>query len=832
MPRAPSFAPAALPRSLRHPVQAAVLALLCTAPAAWAQVPAAEAAAPQRYDIPAQPLGATLARIATEGGQTISIDAAQVQGLTAPAVQGRYTAQQAAQAALAGSGLQLVRAGNTWALRSGAAVPAVPGAAPAAAGRVQTLDEVRVTARADRTAATEHTGAYTSPLVTVGKGAQALKDIPQSISIVTRQLMDEQGIASVYDALASTTGITLAQSPQGGKYIYSRGFDLTTVQYDGVPLNRGMYGRASNYASSMAYIDRVEVLRGAAGLLQGEGSPGGAVNLVRKRPLATDATVAELRAGSWDRYGALIDASRVLNAEGTLRGRALIDYEDQHSFVDYVNRRNATVYGTLEYDLSAATRFNLGAVSEDVKGRPFMNGLPRASTGADLFLPRSTYFGATWNRQESTNRGLYFDASHQLDDDWKLQLSAMHLKEEHDMKYAGVNRAVVPAQMQSANIVARSIADIETSGADLNLTGKFDAFGRRHDLVSGMNLTRTTNDTTYGFRTNYNIFRIGAYDPAIREPQDSEIYSATREDRRGNARQFGLYNAVRLQIADPLKLVLGARVSWFRTDWDTVTTGAAPSTSSTHSRENAKINPYAGLIYALNPQWSAYASYADIFKPQTELNQAGALLRPMTGANYEAGLKGTLADGRVNTTLALFRAEQKNRAQEDFSTSPTCRSDYYCYTDTGRVRSQGLDAELSGEVMPRWNLFTGYTFNQTKYLKDVTSQGQSFNSYTPRHLLRLWTTYQLPGELSAFTVGGGVNAQSGSFRQIGALRADNAGRAVWSTLLRYRIDRHWTAALNVNNLFDKRYYSSVTALVNGSYYGDPRNVMLTLRGTF
>lgn len=811
-------------RSRFHPAPLAVAAaLLLAALPAQAQSGGASPAASVPVDIriAAQPLSQALDALARQARLELMVQPSLVEGRTAPAVQGRLTASEALGRLLAGSGLYAEIEGSAVVIRR---VP--PGAGTA------TLAPVTVSARAERSAMTEHTGSYTTPAVTVGKGTQSLKDIPQSVSVVTRQLMDEQNISSVYDALASTTGITLAQSPQGGKYIYSRGFDLTTVQYDGVPLNRGIYGRASNYSSSMAIIDRAEVLRGAAGLLQGEGSPGGAVNLVRKRPLNSNALTAELRAGSWDRYGAQLDMSRVLNEEGTLRGRALIDHEDQHSFIDYVNRRSSTAYGTLEYDLSPATRINLAVSAEEVEGRPSLNGLPRYTSGADLNLPRSTYLGATWNRQKTSNRGLHFDVAHQFNDDWKLQVSGLYMTEKHDMKYAGVNRGVNPALMQSANIVARSLADLETTGIDAHLTGRFDALGRRHELVSGMNYTRTTNDTTYGFRTNYNVFGLASYDPALREPLDAEIYSATREDRRGNSRQLGFYNALRLQLSDPLKLVLGARVSWFRTDWDTVTTGASPSTGSTRSSENAKVNPYAGLIYAIDPQWSAYVSYADIFKPQTEQNAAGALLRPMVGTNYEAGIKGELMQGRLNTSLALFRIDQKHRAQEDYGSGPSCRNDYYCYTDTGEVRSQGFDAEVSGELARGWNLFTGYTYNRTKYLKDVSSEGQAFNSYTPRHLLRLWTTYRLPGELNAITVGGGVNAQSASYRQIGSVRANNNGRAVWGLMLRYQIDRHWTAAVNLNNLFDKRYYSSVTALVNGSYYGDPRNVMLTLRGAF
>lgn len=801
-----------------RPVLAAMAVALSAFPAHGQPAPAATV----DIRIDAQPLAQALDTLARQTRLELMVLPALVAGRAGPAVQGRFTPRDALARLLAGSGLVAEIDGGSVVVRR----------APPPSQGSMTLAPVTVLADAERGATTEHTGRYHPRAVSIGKGEQSLRDIPQSVSVVTRQLMDEQNLGSVYDALASTTGVVVTQSPQGGKYIYSRGFDLTTVQNDGVPLNRGLYGRASNYGASLAAIDRVEVLRGAAGLLQGEGSPGGAVNLVRKRPLAYNAATVEARAGSWDHYGGQLDVNRVLNEEGSLRGRMLIDHDDQHSYVDYVNRRNTTAYATLEYDISPATQVNVAFGLEEQKGRPFLNGLPSYTSGASLDLPRSTYLGATWNRQESSNRSLYFDLAHQFSDDWKFKLTGVRIAEEHDLKYAGVNGAVNPSRMQSANIVARSVADIETSGIDANLTGAFQALGRRHELVSGVNYVHARNDTTYGFRTNYNIFNINGYDPAIREPADAEIYAATREARVGKTRQLGFYNALRLQVSDPLKLIVGARVSWFRTDWDTVTTGASPSSSFTQSRENAKVNPYAGLIYALNPQWSAYVSYADIFKPQSEQNAAGALLKPMVGSNYEAGVKGELMDGKLNAAFALFRIDQENRAQEDYSTSPTCRSDYYCYTDTGKVRSQGFDAEISGEVAPRLKVFSGYTFNQTKYLRDVASEGQSFNSYTPRHLLRVWSTYQLAGALHDVTVGGGVNAQSASFRQIGTVRADVAGRAVWNALVKYQVNRHWTAALNLNNVFDKRYYTSVTALVNGSYYGEPRNLMLTLRGAF
>ncbi|WP_084455218.1 TonB-dependent siderophore receptor [Comamonas composti] len=814
----PPHTPSALIRAL-----AAATALACTLPAL-----AQQTGATRSYQLPAQPLGNALAQIAADSGQQISIDANLVRGRTAPAVQGSYTAEQAARAALAGSGLELVQTGSgNWGLR---ALPAPPAARTVSAdGPV--LGEVRVTAAAAPSATTEQTGSYTARAVSVGKGEQALKDIPQSISVVTRQLMDEQNSSSVYDALASTTGITLLQSPQGGKYIYSRGFNITTLQCDGVNVQR-LYGRANNYAGGTAIYDRAEILRGSTGLLQGGGDPSGTVNLARKRPLKEGGVSVTAKAGSWDRYGAQVDGSGALNAEGTLRGRAVLDVEDGHSFIDYVNQRNSTLYGTLEYDLSAQTQLNIGASYESFKGRPFISGLPRYSDGRDIGLQRSTFLGAAWNHQDNDNTSLYADLSHQFNERWRAKVSAIHVKEELDMKYASSQRAVAAATGLGGTVANLTQADQKASGLDAYLSGEFDALGRQHELVLGASYNRTRATSDYSSMTPPSPIDVFAPNPFTPEPSNAQLRYANTERTIGKTRQLGAYGALRLQLSEPLKLVLGGRMASYKTDWDTITTTAGAVRASVTHQDNTRFMPFAGAIYALSPGWSAYVSYADIFNPQWSLNAAGQNLKPIVGSTYEVGLKGELFGGRANTSLALYRVDQKNRATEDIASGPDCRDGYYCYSDAGRVRSQGFDAEISGELNRGWNLFAGYTFNRNTYARDINNQGQDFNTYTPKHMLRVWSTYQLPGAWSAFTLGGGVDAQSAAYRKVGTVRITTGGRAVWNSYVRYQINRQWQASLNFNNMFDKHYYTTAGNLVNSSHYGDPRNVMLTLRGQF
>ncbi|MDQ8035037.1 TonB-dependent siderophore receptor [Bordetella genomosp. 1] len=807
-------------------LSAALSGVLCGAalvgyvPAAQAQAAVAPQEAEHAFAIEAGPLDQALNQFGRAAGVNVSFDAGQVEGLRTAGLKGNWSASRGLAALLAGTGFEGARLAS-----GGFAVRRLP------AGGTAMLEPVTVTGQEYRLV-TEGTGSYTTASATIGKGEQRLREIPQSISVVTRQRLDEQNLASVYDALENTTGVTLQQSPQGGKYIYSRGFENSVIQYDGVPLERGFYGRANNYSGGTAMYDRVEVLRGAAGLLQGSGSPGGAVNLVRKRPLAEDHFMVETKAGSWDRYGVQLDGSGVLNEDGSLRGRALIDRQDVHSFVDRVNFKNTTFYGTLEYDFSPRTQLNLGYSHEDLRGRPSVSGLPRYSNGEEVGFKRSTSFAANWNRQETTNDGFYADFTHAFNDDWRVKVTGAYVKEKQYLKYTTSSRAVNPVTNMAQVNVAKTVADIDTSGLDANLLGKVQAFGRTHEIVLGTTYSHNRIDTTYSYLVNYANFNAFNFDPDLPEPVGAAMHAGTDEMRIGSARELGFYGATRLQLADPLKLVLGGRFSRSSRYWDTDTTTAGVKVSGQTVQENTHFTPYAGLVLDLTPQWTTYFSYTDIFQPQSNVNAAGQNLKPVVGENYELGLKGELLDGRINTAFALFRIDQSNRAQVDFNSSPTCAADYYCYTDGGKVRSQGFDAEISGELTRGWNLYAGYTFNTTKYLKDQDSEGKAFAWYAPKHIFRLWTTYQLPGDLSAFTVGGGVNVQSGQSRQIGELEAKASGRAVWNAYARYQINRNWAASLNVNNIFDKTYYSAVGNMVNGIHYGDPRNAMLTLRGTF
>jgi outer membrane receptor for ferric coprogen and ferric-rhodotorulic acid len=789
---------------------------------------AAAAQAPHAYSINAGSLAQVLARFASEGGITLQYTSELTRGLSSPGLQGDYGIEDGFQHLLAGTGLRAVRRSNdVYGLEL-----------QPLSGDALNLEPLNINGRQD-SATTEGSGSYTASAVTIGKGTQRLKDIPQSVSVVTRKAMDDQRLDTLDQVLEHTTGITTYQSPSGGKYIYSRGFEVETIQYDGVPLDRRYYGIGSSFTSDTLLYDRVEILRGANGLLQGSGNPGAAINLVRKRPKAEPSLSITASAGSWDTYRQTLDASGPLTADGKLRGRLVAGHEDRDYFYDTAESRKNVLYGIVEYDLTESTVVAAGASVEDLHSTPFFGGLPRNKDGSAVNVGRSTFVGADWNRWNNKQTTYFADVTHDFNEDWRLKASGSYIRETNDILYSFGRGAVDPTTgdgMQSRTY----LYDFENinKGADINLTGKWRTFGLEHEVVVGANASDLRTDDLQGGMLNLGPMNI--YDPVSpREPTEAEMLGTTYAgNSKAKIRQNGLYSVVRYKLAEPLTLVLGARVSNYKYDYE-LTRFTTKSPDPARARESGEVTPYGGLIYALNDQWSAYVSYADIFKPQTEMTADNTMLKPIEGTNYEVGLKGELLDGRVNTSFAIFRVTQENRAQYQYGSA--CDGENNCYADGGKVRAEGLDAEISGEVLTGLQLFAGYTYTSTKFLNDpgdgTSSSGSAFNSYTPRHLLRFWGDYNLPGDLHQWSVGAGANIQSknhntnqGGTAGVGDI--EQAGYAIWNARLAYQINQNFSVALNGNNLFDKKYYSSIGWLNTSNKYGEPRNYTVTLKADF
>jgi outer membrane receptor for ferric coprogen and ferric-rhodotorulic acid len=711
------------------------------------------------------------------------------------------------------------------------------GVALAQAANVQMLRATTVVAPAEETASTEHTRSYTSGKATIGKGEQDVKDIPQSTTVITRQRLDDQNLRTLDQALEQATGITVQDDNNFQRSYYSRGFQIDSVQYDGIPLNSGS---GFLVQPDLAMYDRVEVLRGASGIFTGNGSPGGTINLVRKRALAEKQFNATLSAGSWNNYYGSVDATGKLNESGSLRGRAVASYTDRDYFFDSAYTKKALLYGTLEYDLAPSTTVSVGLSHEDHDMRPYYSALPRFSNGGDLRLPRETYLNADWSHTDVQRTGLYGDVTHRFNADWNAKVAVSYLQEDNRDKSGAAFGTIDPRTLAGSAISAfRTKLRGEQVGIDATLNGSFTAFGLKHDVLVGGNYADRDYDNFSSARTVANA----AINPFTFNPANYATFPAMLSRAPTNTttkqEQYGVYGSLRFSLTEQLKLIAGGRVSHYETQAIDNVRGI----TTARTKDAGIFTPYGALTFDLNPDWTAYASYAEIFTSQANrFDRTGAPLDPMTGDNYEIGIKGSLFEKRINTSFALFRVNQEGRAQADpFFPNPCAASPVggACYTSDGKVRSQGFDTEFSGQLAPGWQVAAGYTFNTTKYLVDrnangtpSANQGAPLSTFTPKHILRLWTTYQLPGDLNAWNVGGGVNFQSETYKTSGALRFSQSAYAIWSARASYRINRNLTAALNINNIFDKTYYSTLGSTTLGNWYGAPRNIMATLNASF
>lgn len=808
---------------MQHSFKRAALGLTMSAACGLAftmstQVLAAQVShsATQAFTIAAGPVGTALTRFSDQSGLRLIVNSELLAGRRSPGLNGHYTVVEGVQRLLAGSGLRAAVSGDTLLIEE----------APQGGDALE-LGLTRISSEQLGTT-TEGSGSYTTGAVTVGKSAQKLKDIPQSVTVLTRKRMDDQNIVNLKQALENTTGLSAIKSPGSGLFIFSRGFDIESIQYDGVPVPRNVYSLGSYITENMAIYDRMEVIRGAAALLQGANNPGGAINMVRKRPQAEPSVTLTTKAGSWDRYGQQIDAGNALNESGTLRGRVVVDYQKGNSFTDSLWNWEQTVYGALDFDLDDDTTLGVGVSNKKTHYQPYMIGLPRNSDGSRLDVGRSTYVGASWNRASSDQTSVYLDLEHRFNEAWRIKASALGMRESNEAVYQFITGAIGTGR---APIYADYGTDFSNHnlGLDLYLDGQFEGLGFKQSLVLGANYARYTTDDGYAraFTPGVDITNVNHDRPY--QTYDSIADSANLTESQYDVRQKGIYGSYRINLLDPLTLVLGSRVSWYQMSYDADNyfqreNDGEPVRTSTQS--TGKVTPFVGLVYALTEQWSAYASYADVFIPQSERGFNQAPLKPITGSNYEIGLKGELLDGRVNTSLAVFRYLHENRAVSDLARGFACDG-WYCSVASGKVRSQGIELELNGEVLPGLQLSSGYTYNTTRFMDDPELKGKVFSTFTPRHMLRVWADYQLPGELQRVSVGGGVNSQSST---LGFDRAyETSGFSIWSARVAYKVSDEVSVAANLNNLFDKDYViPSYGTLTGNNYFGDPRNVMFTL----
>jgi len=685
----------------------------------------------------------------------------------------------------------------------------------------QTLE---VTAAAGSTSNSQGTD-YNVPVTRAAtKLALTARDTPQSVSVITKQRMQDQKLETLTDVLTNTTGISQFNSGANRSNFYSRGFMIDNYQIDGVPALIDSAWNLGDTLSDTAVYDRVEVVRGATGLMTGAGSPAASVNMVHKQ--ADSKTFqGNLSAsyGSWDTQRYVADLSGPLTESGNVRGRVVAGYQDGDSWLDHYHTQKKFLYGTVAADLTDSTTLTLGYDYQEtnIQGATW-GGLPTFYLdGSKTNYSRSTNLAPDWAYNNSDSKKVFASLKQTFNNGWELNLSGSHTEATMDSKllyidgYFDKSTGIGVGPYAGYDLLGGTgynTAKRKEDTADAYVTGPYELFGRQHELMAGVTYIRQ-HDRYVSASTSFTSADVDDFNDWGNYPEPDWDDQALSQDNV--IRQKSAYLATRISLADPLHLILGARYTQYNAN------------TLTQNMEKNNITPYAGLVYDINDTYSAYASYTSIFKPQTYRNAQGAYLSPVTGKSYETGIKGDWMNSRITASLAVFRIEQDHLGATDYALVPNS-TDYAYYEQNGTV-SKGVEFEINGAVTDNLQM----SFGATRYVaKD--GEDAALNPTQPRTSLKLFTSYRLP-MLQDLTVGGGVNWQTHTWDNVAGpggtstLYAEQGSYALVDLFGRYQVTKQLSVQANLNNLFDKTYNIDVG---RNTVYGEPRNVSISANYRF
>lgn len=654
------------------------------------------------------------------------------------------------------------------------------------------------------------------------------RETPQSITIITREQIDDQAATTVADVLEYTTGLSVKRVDRGRNLLSARGFDITNFQLDGLPFTTGNVGLEE---TSTAIYERIEVIRGATGLLQGAGEPSASINMVRKQADARRFTgEISIEAGSWDRFAAMVDLGAPLTADGAVRARFVAEAHTQDAFIDLESSKGITLYGVIGADLGPGTRLRAGAsYQRDERDGVMWAQLPYwYSDGSIAEWPRSRTTGADWNEWDTVEKSAFLSIEQELGAGWLLRGDVSYFRQTEDSKLiwlwgnpdsdTGVGMDVWPYWY---------LAKPKQWSANLQVKGDYHLFGRRHELVVGAMYNHLKSGWTNRDPDPATVAPVGdfgAWDGSYPEPGWGPRY---RMSGFGTTEQTAAYGVTRVHLLDPLKLIVGARLSsWTRDEEE------ALYTSARYRIEHENVfTHYAGVILDLTGFLSAYASYTSIFNPQTARDRNGRYLDPLEGANYEAGLKVDLLDGRLRASGAVFRIEQDNFPVPDDGHFIPGTTDVASRPVKGVV-AKGYELEMQGQPLPGWDISAGWS-----HFKARDPFGTDVQAHQPRRVFRLATKYEFGGVLDGFSLGGSLrwesrppqtaeNPATGETEPVG-----QKAYALVNLMAAYDLTERLTLQLNVNNVFDKTYYNT-NSWFGGYIYGEPRHARLALRYGF
>jgi outer membrane receptor for ferric coprogen and ferric-rhodotorulic acid len=660
------------------------------------------------------------------------------------------------------------------------------------------LDSVIVTAKREHRTSK---GATNLPLT--------IKDTPQSISTIDQDAMRDFATTGTNDALRLGTGLTVDAWETNRTSYSARGFDIMLTQVDGLGMTNDwglVVGQEDTYL-----FDRIELIRGANGLLTGVGNASGTINYVRKRPTNHDGGEILALAGSHDLTRAALDYNKVLTASGTWAARLIVAHEDKDSYLRALQDRRTTLYGVIEGQVGSAGALTAGFTFTDSLQRSPMWGsltLLRAD-GTQAEFDSSASPSQDWTRWQLRSANAFIEYAHTLSSDWEAKLTYNHRTGDEGVKLFYAYSLTGTLNADGTGLIGwpyRSDSESESDIVDASLIGHFNAFGRRHEAIVGLSLSKQKTYSEYYSIVSSPSAVLPAF-PYVGNAYAEPIWGATDVGNDGNQELTRVYAATRLALTDRLKAVAGLNAVHLKRDGTSIYGGGVNLDNET----TEKVSPYAGLTYDVTSDLLAYASYSDIFQAQDQRDINGRFLAPMKGVNAEVGLKAEWLQRRLLTTVAVFDAKQMGLATEE-GFDPVAQQSYYAPKD---VKSRGLELEATGRIGTNTNLTAGFT-----RMELTGPDGNDIYEWVPRTIVSLRADTRLPG-LTKLKLGAALRWQSDVFKT-GAVRQDSY--LLVNSFAAYALTPAATVRLNVDNVTGEKYLRTVQF---GAIYGAPRQFSLT-----
>ncbi|WP_308033191.1 TonB-dependent siderophore receptor [Neisseria cinerea] len=661
--------------------------------------------------------------------------------------------------------------------------------------------------------ATEKNGDYSSFAATVGtKIPASLREIPQSVSIITNQQVKDRNV-DTFDQLArKTPGLRVLSNDDGRSSVYARGYEYSEYNIDGLPAQmQSINGTLPNLFA----FDRVEVMRGPSGLFDSSGEMGGIVNLVRKRPTKAFQGHAAAGFGTHKQYKAEADVSGSLNADGSVRGRVMAQTVGASPRPAEKNNHHETFYAAADWDINPDTVLGAGYLYQQRHLAPY-NGLPADADGKLPSLPQHAFVGADWNRFKMNSHDVFADLKHYFGNGGYGKVGMRYSDRKADSNYAFAGSSLDKAGKAAAAGLGTDIKQ-KAFAFDASYSQAFSLGETANEFVVGVdrNRFRSTNEqgrSTLSKSVALDDFRALPYNGILQNARAGNKgfnHSVTEE----NLDETGLYAKTVFRPLEGLSLIAGGRVGHHKIE--------SGDGKTLHKASKTKFTSYAGAVYDIDGSNSLYASASQLYTPQTNLDADGNLLKPRQGNQFEVGYKGSHMDDRLNTRVSFYRMKDKNAAAP---LNPKDRNTRYAAL--GERVMEGVETEISGAITPKWQIHAGYSYLHSQIKTASNSRDDGIFLLMPKHSANLWTTYQVTPEL---TIGGGVNAMSGITSSAGM---HAGGYATFDAMAAYRFTPKLKLQVNADNIFNRHYYARVGGTNTFNIPGSERSLTANLRYSF